>query len=421
MVSVIPRRVYPRRTRMSIICENASRYRRSAKKVKSQLLDELSGILHYQRKYLSFLLRNAGREIYTPQGLRLIADPGASLTSQRGRKKVYTEELLPYLAVIWELAGCVSAVHLAAFIEENQDWLFSQPALFGSTVGQNIPPDMREKLLAISPATIDRLLPPVRKQRKIQGRYRPNPYNSSLKKAIPVEPHYEKPRDLFGYLECDLVHHCGQYSGGHFIYTLTATEITTGWTELRALRNKAHIWTVEALKEVMQSVPFPVAHLHSDNGAEFINAHLEEYTREKEIPFTRSRALHKNDAPYAESKNWSMVRVYTGYQRYDTEEELSFLQPLTQLISLKHNLFIPTMKRVETRREGEKGKKKYSVETPYRRLMKSKSLTDEEKQRLAALRASTDFSALVRRIAQLQNQLDRAYHKKYHSQEVVCV
>jgi hypothetical protein len=417
MVSVISQGVYPRRSRMSIISENAARYRRSAKKVKSQLLDELCGILHYQRKYLAFLLRNAGREVHTPQGLRIVADPHASLVSRRGRKKVYTEKLLPYLVVIWELAGCISSVHLASFIEENEDFLFSRPALFGSTVGEDIPPDMREKLLTISPATIDRLLAPVREKRKIQGRYTPNPYHSSLKKAIPVEPHYEKQRDLFGSLECDLVHHCGKYSGGHFIYTLTATEITTGWTELRALRNKAHIWTVNALKEVMQSVPFTVAHLHSDNGAEFINAHLERYTREKEIPFTRSRALHKNDAPYAESKNWSLVRVYTGYQRYDTEEELAILRPMVELISLKHNLFIPTMKR----KEGGKVKKKYSVETPYRRLMNSDSLTDEEKQRLAALRACTDFFVLVRRIAQLQDHLDRAYHKKYHSQEVVCV
>jgi hypothetical protein len=421
MVSVISQRVYSRRTRMSIVSENAPRYRRSAKKVKSQLLDELCSILHYQRKYLSFLLRHAGREVYTPQGLRIVADPEASLVSRRGRKKVYTEEFLPYLVVIWELAGCLSSVHLASFIEENQDFLFSRPALFQTTMGQDIPPDMKEKLLTISPATIDRLLHPVREKRKIRGRYTPNPYNSSLKKAIPVQPHYEKPRDLFGYLECDLVHHCGQCSGGHFVYTLTATEITTGWTELRALRNKAQVWAVNALKEVIQSVPFTVAHLHSDNGSEFINAHLEGFTSKKKIPFTRSRPLQKNDAPYAESKNWSLVRVYTGYRRYDTEKELAILRPMVELISLKHNLFIPTMKLTEKRREGGKVKKKYSVETPYRRLMKSTSLTDEEKRRLAALRASTDFFALVRRIAQLQDHLDRAYHKKYHSKEVVCV
>lgn len=421
MVSTIPQKVYTRRSKMSIVYENAPRYRRSSKRVKSEVLDELSSILHYNRKYLSFLLRNAGREVYTAQGVRVVADPKASLVSRRGRKKVYTEDLLPYLIVIWELARCISSVHLAAFIEENKEIIFTRPELFEESLGRDIPLDMKEKLLMISHATIDRLLKPIREKRKIEGRYKPNPHSSSIKKAIPVEPHYEKPKNLLGYLECDLVHHCGENSGGSFAYTLTATEITTGWTELRALRNKAQIWTVNALKEIIGSVPFKVTQLHSDNGSEFINAHLEGYASEKKIPFTRSRAFHKNDAPYAESKNWSMVRVYTGYRRYDTEGELAILQPMAELISLKHNLFMPTMKLIEKYREGGKVRKRYSVETPYRRLMKSSHLTEAEKQRLAQLRASTDFFGLIQRIAELQDKLDRAYHKKYHSKEVVCV
>jgi len=415
MVSTIPQKVYTRRSRMSIVHENAPRYRRSSKKVKSQLLDELSRILHYRRKYLSFLLRNAGREVYTPQGRRLIADPSASLTSLRGRKKVYTEELLPSLVLLWELAGCISSIHLVAFITSNQDFLFTHPHL------KNIPLDRRQKLQRMSHATIDRLLKPVREKRELTGRYTKNPHASSIKKAIPVQPHYEKPKDLFGYLECDLVHHCGESAGGMYTHTLTATEITTGWTELRTLRNRAQVWTVGALKEIITTVPFRVAHLHSDNGSEFLNAHLEKVTTEAEIPFTRSRPFRKNDAPYAESKNWSLVRVYTGYRRYDTEEELSFLQPLTRLISLKHNLFIPTMKVVEKQRNGRKVCKKYSTETPYHRLIHSDELAEEEKSVLTRLRAATDFFALVQRIAELQDQLDRAYHKKYHSQEVVCV
>lgn len=164
-----------------------------------------------------------------------------------------------------------------------------------------------------------------------------------------------------------------------------------------------------------------MAHLHSDNGSEFLNAHLERVTAEAEVPFTRSRPFRKNDAPYAESKNWSLVRVYTGYRRYDTEEELSHLQSLTRLISLKHNLFIPTMKRVQKYRGGRKVQKRYSVETPYHRLIHSDELTGEEKCELTELRTSTDFFELIQSIEQLQVKLDRAYHKKYHSQEVVCV
>ena len=415
MVSVIPQKVYTREGRMSIILENAPRYRRGSRKVKSALLDELSCVTHYKRKYLAFLLRNGGREVYTPQGLRLIADPTASLTSLRGRKKVYTEELLPSLVLLWELAGCISSVHLAAFIKYNQDFLFTHPHL------ENISLDRRQKLRTMSHATIDRLLKPVREERELTARYKKNPHASSIKKAIPVQPHYEKPRDLFGYLECDLVHHCGESAGGMYTHTLTATEITTGWTELRTLRNRAQVWTVSALTEIIGTVPFRVTHLHSDNGSEFLNAHLEKVTAEAEIPFTRSRPFRKNDAPYAESKNWSLVRVYTGYRRYDTEEELSFLQPLTRLISLKHNLFIPTMKVVEKQRKGRKVHKKYTTETPYHRLIHSHQLTEEEKRELTRLRTATDFFKLIQSIEQLQMKLDRAYHKKYHSQEVVCV
>ena len=144
-------------------------------------------------------------------------------------------------------------------------------------------------------------------------------------------------------------------------------------------------------------------------------------TVDAQIPFTRSRPFQKNDAPYAESKNWSLVRAYTGYRRYDTEEELSFLQPLTQLISLKHNLFIPTMKLLEKQRRGRKIQKRYTVETPYHRLINSDMLTPEEKRRVTRLRTSTDFFELIRRIEELTSHLDRAYHKKYHSKEVVCV
>ena len=406
---------------MSIVSENAPRYRRGSRRFKSQMLDELSSLTHYHRKYLSSLLRYAGQEVYTPEGLRIIADPHASLVSQRRRKKIYTEDLLPSLVLLWELVrrilrtGCISSVHLAAFINCNHDFLFAHPKL------KKIPLDRHQKLRTMSPATIDRLLKPVREQRKLKGTYKSNPHASSIKKTIPVQPHYEKPKNLFGYLECDLVHHCGESAGGMYTHTLTATEITTGWTELRTLRNRAQVWTVNALKEIIGTVPFRVTHLHSDNGSEFLNAHLQNVTADAEIPFTRSRPFRKNDAPYAESKNWSLVRVYTGYRRYDTEEELSFLQPLTRLISLKHNLFIPTMKLREKQRKGGRVHKTYTTATPYHRLLHSERLTAEEKRTLTELRTTTDFFDLIHSIQTLQRNLDRAYHKKYHSQEVVCV
>jgi len=127
--------------------------------------------------------------------------------------------------------------------------------------------------------------------------------------------------------------------------------ISTGWTELRALRNKAAVWTTESLKDIVEKMPPPVKAIHSDNGSEFINAHVQKFCKLNGINFSRSRPYRKNDAPYVESKNWSMVRAYVGWRRYDTEEELEVLDRLLKLISVRHNFFMPQMKLIKKDRE----------------------------------------------------------------------
>jgi len=171
---------------------------------------------------------------------------------------------------------------------------------------------------------------------KLKGRYRGNPFSSNLKRSIKVESWFDRPKEP-GCIEIDLVHHSGATGKGEFIYTLTATEISTGWTELRPIKNKAMIWTRQALEEICKAMPIPIKKLHSDNGSEFINAHVQRFCKEAKIEFSRSRPYRKNDAPYVESKNWSMVRVYTGWRRYDTEEELKILQRLLTFITNEKN------------------------------------------------------------------------------------
>ncbi|MGC8972448.1 MAG: integrase catalytic domain-containing protein, partial [bacterium] len=106
---------------------------------------------------------------------------------------------------------------------------------------------------------------------KLKDKYKRNPFSSNLKRSIEVETWFDKPK-ILGYIEIDLVHHSGASGKGDFLYTLTATEINTGWTELRVLKNKAMIWTKEALKNIIESMPMKVEKIHSDNGSEFINA-----------------------------------------------------------------------------------------------------------------------------------------------------
>lgn len=393
--------------RLCQIGENAPKYRKASRKEKTRMLNELEEILHMHRKHIAYLLRNAGRKVYTPKGVKVIADPECSWVSKRGRKKVYTEEIIPPLVKLWRLSGYRSSKHLVAFIRLNKDVIFNHPEF------SSLDEEIKNKLLKISPATVDRLLKPIRDKEEITQRYRKNPHGSYLKKKIPVESYFDKPKDMFGYVELDLVHHGGESAKGDFAYTLTFTEITTDWTELRALKNRAEVWTHKALKDILDNIPFKVRRFHSDNGTEFINYHLLRFVKERGIEFTRSRPYSKNDAPYVESRNWSMVRVYTGYRRYDTPEELAILEELMKLISLRHNYFIPTLKLVYKERRGGKVHRKYEIDTPFNRMLRSGTIDEEDKKRLIDIRKSLDFVELSRKIEELLKKLDRAYKKKY--------
>jgi hypothetical protein len=393
---------------MSVILANARRYRARRKKLKSQILNELTPVLHYNRRYLALLLRTSGRSVFTRYRTRVVADPRVSLVSRRGRKKTYTNELVPYLKTVWKLADGISSVHLAAFIKANPDIVFRHPEL------KDIPARLKRQLLAISPATIDRRLGPVRDRDALQQRYARHPHASWLRKTVPVQSYHDKPADRFGYLEVDTVLHCGTSGRGQFACTFTVTEAETGWTELRALPNRAQLWTCRALKRILARLPFKATEVHSDNGGEFINAPLVRANERRKLKQTRSRSYHKNDAPYVESKNGSLVRAYIGHRRHDTRREFLILRQLVPLISLRHNLFIPTMKLQPTASDHpHTTRRRKTTATPYHRLLASKRLSPSRRRRLRALRRSTDYFRLTERIAELQRRLDQAYQSKY--------
>lgn len=391
------------KAKISIINLNASIYRKSNKKQKSILLDELSQILHLNRKYIAYLLRNSGKTKYLNGKTRIIADPKVNKLSKRGRKKVYGQDMIKPLVEIWKVSGFVSSKHLAAFIRLNIDKL--------SKILDKFPPQVKEKLLKISASTIDRLLEPIRKKMKLKDKYRRNPFSSNLKRSIEVESWFDKSYKP-GYVEIDLVHHSGASGKGDFIYTLTATEITTGWTELRALKNKAMVWTIKALKDIIEAMPIEVKKIHSDNGTEFVNYHVQKLCKEMGIEFTRSRPYRKNDAPYVESKNWSLVRAHTGWRRYDTEEELEILDKLLRLASLRHNLFMPTMKLVLRERIGCKVRKQYKMDTPFNRIISMGVIPEEEIVLIKDLRESIDLVQLSKEIERLTDELANAYMRK---------
>ncbi|PNV78709.1 MAG: transposase [Fervidicoccus sp.] len=403
MLASIPERLYSRWQKMEIFKSNAEKYVKAKKKEKRLILDDLSKILHMNRNYIALLLRRFGKVIYF-NGAKCVPEYEERVHN-RGRKKIYTQELVPYLAKIWWVAGYPSSKHLYHYMRCNSDKLFASPEL------ADIPEEFREKLLKMSPATIDRLLKPIRDKLKLKGKYKTNPYNSSIKKSVQVESWFDKQKEP-GTVELDLLYHSGESAKGEFAFTLVMTEIATDWTELTALKNKARVWTIEATKKSLQDMPIPIKRIHVDNGSEFLNAHMCRFCLEEGIELRRSRPYRKNDAPYVESKNWSLVRRYTGWRRYDTDAEYEILSELLNLISLKHNLFEPTMKLKFKERKGGKVKKTYDFRTPYERVLSLECVPEDIKQKLKSLREEVDIFELARKIEELEKKLDKAYQIK---------
>lgn len=409
----------------SIVKATAEKYRKASRKEKIDLLNDLVKTTHLHRKYLTTLLNNTGKIYYTSQGIKLIGDPSVTYTHKRGRKKKYTPEILPWLKALWVLSGYRSSIHLTAFIVKNQSWIlkglpkqiiddFPKEMRADLQPLQYVPAPIQELLRTISSATIERLLKPVKDQYKLKHKYKPHPHASVIKKNIPVETHFDKPRGKLGYTEIDTVHHCGMTTKGSYCCTLSEVEINSHWNELQALRNKAHQWTHKALVDNDKTVPFVIHTRHVDNGSEFINEPVFAYTQKQGIRYTRSREYRKNDNPYVESRHWTLVRSYVGYRRYDTDVEYQILAELMPLISLKNNYFMPTMKTIKKERVGGKVRRQYELDTPYNRVLQSPELAEEKKQELSERKASLSYLELLNKIIKLQMKLDEAYRKKYN-------
>ena len=179
-------------------------------------------------------------------------------------------------------------------------------------------PAVRRRLLQISASTIDRLLSEDKRRMRLKGRGGTKP-GTLLRQQVPIRTFAQWDEACPGFVEVDLVGHEGGLGRGDYAQTLDVTDVHSGWTELAAVRNKAQVWVFEALQQIRERLPFELLGLDSDNGAEFINYQLHRYCEQEQITFTRSRPLRKNDNCFVEQKNYSVVRRFAGYARYDTE------------------------------------------------------------------------------------------------------
>jgi hypothetical protein len=262
-------------------------------------------------------------------------------------------------------------------------------------------------LVSMSAASIDRHLAPERAKLMSRGRSHTKP-GTLLKSQIPIRTWAEWNEDLPGFVEIDLVGHEGGNSSGEFCFTLTVTDIATGWTINRSVKNKAAIWVFEALEHVIGQFPFPILGIDSDNGSEFINAHLLAYCIEHKITFTRSRPGNKNDGSHVEQKNWTHVRELVGYLRFDTDAELSVLNEIWELDRTYTNYLLAQQKIIFKQRQGSKVTKKYDrATTPFARAMARDTMAERDRTAMQKTMNTIRPGDLYHQIQDLTTQLER--------------
>lgn len=338
------------------------RYLKANKAVKRQIMDEFVAATGYHRKYANRLLKHGLK----PRGYK-----------RSGRRKVYQGEVVQVLERIWEICGRICSKRLHPFIPEILTVLERKGEI-------QVCFEIKQLLLSMSRSSIDRCLQKARYE-KHKGLSTTKP-GTLLKKAIPIRTWHDWDDARPGFLEMDLVAHCGSSVEGQFLYTLTATDVSTGWTECFALLNKTQIIVSKAINGMRTRLPFPLLGIDSDNGSEFVNDLLYRYCLEEKITFTRSRPYRKNDQAHVEQKNWSVVRHTVGYDRLETEEERLMLDEIYADLRLYVNFFQPVLKLIEKIHVDGKIIKKYDqAATPYRRVLASDDVVFEDKARLTNL------------------------------------
>ena len=257
----------------------------------------------------------------------------------------------------------------------------------------------------MSAATIDRRLAAERAKFKVRGRVGTKP-GSLLKSQIPVRTWAEWDDARPGFVEIDLVWHDGGNRAGGHAFTLTVTDIATGWTENRSVPDKTAKYVLAALNDIARTMPFPILGVDSDNGSEFINEHLLGWCQGRQITFTRARPGNKNDGCHVEQKNWTVVRTIVGYYRYDTAAELLLLNEIWQLQSKLTNYFYPQQKLISKVRKGAKVSKKHDeATTPFHRTIDHPTTTVERIVALTRTYSLINPAATQRQIQALTAQL----------------
>lgn len=334
------------------------RYLHGSRREKSRILDEFVAVTGMHRKSAIRTLRQGyqqGRE-------------------RRGRSPLYSGAVVSALVEVWRVAGGICGKRLAPFVPELVAVLERHDELL-------LDGETKRLLLAMSAATIDRKLKPWRQQPG-RGLSTTRP-GTLLKQSIPVRTFADWDDVVPGFLEIDLVAHCGETTEGRYLHTLTATDVATGWTECLLLPERGREAVVTALAALSQRLPFPLLGIDCDNDSAFINFTLKRYCEDKGITFTRCRPYKKNDQAFVEQKNGNIVRQTVGYRRYTSPAAAVLLEAIYANLHDYVNFFQPVLKLVSKQRQGARVTKKYDLaQTPHQRVLASPAASPLSKIRL---------------------------------------
>lgn len=375
-------------------------YHLLSKKEKSQLLDEYCQTTKQNRKYVIRKIRNGQ---YLPKRKRL---------TPKRRLSFYDSEILVYLVRLWEIFDYPCGLRLASSLKTEVDRLRDWGELPCSD-------QIALKLKKISPRTIDEKLRHEKEVRLIKSRYE-KPVNPLIYQKILIKVFSDQDRTRLGQIQVDLVEHCGSSASGEYGYTLSTTDLRVHWWEGEAILTKGQRVTRKAIEGARSRYPFSWQGLHSDNGREFLNAHLYDYTQNTHLDFSRSRPYRKNDNFLVEQKNATHVRKIIGYLRYDTEAELLIINDLYRNeLRLYKNFFQPVICLKKKERIGSKIKRKYNQpKTPYQMILDSKDIDQKTKDKLTATYQTLNPAQLQRSIKVKLDLLAKTYQEKQKASDV---
>ena len=320
-----------------------TRYRKSTRKEKTQILNEFCNVCGYERKY----------------AIRILWGQVEPRSQRPGPKRTYSHQVIPHLIYFWNAMNrCCSKKMKAAL------------PLWMPFYREKIDPGVKEQLLKMSSATIDRRLRQYRESNEVKGLSATR--SAWVKSKIPLKllDHEIK---MPGFIESDTVAHCGSSLSGEFINTLTMTDLYSGWTENRALLTKTSDQMIEQVKDIERRLPFAMKGFASDNGSEFLNQDLHFYLRQRQEPveFVRRRPYKKNDNAHVEQKNFTHVRSLFGYERFEDRELVQIMNEIYRAYwNPLWNYFTPCLKLKSKTRIGGQVKKVYDEpKTPVQRLI----------------------------------------------------